>query len=32
MNGWGFYRLVELLRLPEPSTVPYPRTRSIVLA
>ncbi|MGH7422220.1 MAG: group II intron maturase-specific domain-containing protein, partial [Candidatus Methylomirabilales bacterium] len=32
MNGWRFYRLVELLRLPEPRIVPYPRTRSIVLA
>lgn len=32
MNGWRFYRLVELLRLPQPRIVPYPRTRSIVLA
>ena len=32
MNGRRFYRLVELLRLPEPRIVPYPRTRSIVLA
>ncbi len=32
MNGGRFYRLVEWLRLPEPRIVPYPRTRSIVLA
>jgi hypothetical protein len=32
MNGWRFYRLVELLRLPEPRIVPYSRTQSIVLA
>jgi RNA-directed DNA polymerase len=32
MNGWRFYRLVEWLGLPQPRIVPYPRSRSIVLA
>ena len=32
LNGWRFFRLVDLLGLPQPRIVPYPRSRSILLA